>query len=117
MALINVYYPYIFLEHFTLDTGGKYHYEVYNAESGELHEVDLFLFETPTDNKLIPVYDKIGDSLLVANREIFTETTGFTSDGQAVTFESMELAQAFISIDDFLNSRPNYEEVKLPQLA
>ena len=77
----------------------------------------MFLFETPTDNKLIPVYDKIGDSLLVANREIFTETTGFTSDGQAVTFESMELAQAFISIDDFLNSRPNYEEVKLPQLA
>ena len=117
VALGDVYYPYIFLEHFTLDTGGKYHYEVYNAESGELHEVDLFLFETPTDNKLIPVYDKIGDFLLVANREIFTETTGFTSDGQAVTFESMELAQAFISIDDFLNSRPNYEEVKMPQLA
>ena len=117
VALRNVYYPYIFLEHFTLDTGGKYHYEVYNVENGELHEVDLFLFETPTDNKLIPVYDKIGDFLLVANHEIFTETTGFTSDGQAVTFESMELAQAFISIDDFLNSRPSYEEVKMPQLA
>ena len=116
-ALGDVYYPYIFLEHFTLDTGGKYHYEVYNAESGELHEVDLFLFETPTDNKLIPVYDKIGDFLLVANHEIFTETTGFTSDGQAVTGESMELAQAFISIEDFLNSRPSYEEVKMPQLA
>lgn len=114
VALINVYYPYIFLDHFTLDTGGKYHYEVYNVENGELHEVDLFLFETPTDNKLIPVYDKIGDFFLVGNREIFTETTGFTSDGQAVTFESMELVQAFISIDDFLNSRPNYEEVKMP---
>ena len=117
VALRNVYYPYIFLEHFTLDTGGKYHYEVYNVENGELHEVDLFLFETPTDNKLIPVYDKIGDFLLVANHEIFTETTGFTSDGQAVTGESMELAQAFISIEDFLNSRPSYEEVKMPQLA
>lgn len=117
VALRNVYYPYIFLEHFTLDTGGKYHYEVYNVENGELHEVDLFLFETPTDNKLIPVYDKIGDFLLVANHEIFTETTGFTSDGQAVTGEAMELAQAFISIDDFLNSRPSYEEVKMPQLA
>lgn len=117
VALGNVYYPYIFLEHFTLDTGEKYHYEVYNVENGELHEVDLFLFETSTDNKLIPVYDKIGDFLLVANREIFTETTGFTSDGQAVTFESMELAQAFISIEDFLNSRPSYEEVKMPQLA
>ena len=117
VALRNVYYTYIFLEHFTLDTGGKYHYEVYNVENGELHEVDLFLFETPTDNKLIPVYDKIGDFLLVANREIFTETTGFTSDGQAVTVESMELAQAFISIEDFLNSRPSYEEVKMPQLA
>ncbi len=117
VALINVYYPYIFLEHFTLDTGGKYHYEVYNAESSELHEVDLFLFETPTDNKLIPVYDKIGDSLLVANRENHQEITGFNSDGQAITFEVMEPVQAFISIDDFLNSRPNYEEVKLPQLA
>lgn len=117
VALRNVYYPYIFLEHFTLDTGGKYHYEVYNVENGELHEVDLFLFETPTDNKLIPVYDKIGDFLLVANHEIFTETTGFTSDGQAVTGEAMELAQAFISIEDFLNSRPSYEEVKMPQLA
>ena len=63
------------------------------------------------------IYDKIGDSLLVANRENHQEITGFNSDGQAITFEVMEPVQAFISIDDFLNSRPNYEEVKLPQLA
>ncbi len=110
--------PYLFLEVFVPgDVGGKYYYKVYDMEQKAFHEVRLYLFETETDNKLIRVSDLIGDSFLVKNREQATTVTGITSDGQVVAFDSFELTDAFISIDDFLNSRPSYEEVKMPQLA
>lgn len=81
------------------------------------YEVRLFLFETSTDNKLIRIIDLVNDSFIVNNRENYQEVIALNEDGQAVVFETWAPVQSFISVNDLLNSVPNYHEIELPQPA
>ena len=113
-----VFYPYIFLEIGDFSNNhGKFYYRVFNLEEQTNYEVRLFLFETSTDNKLIRIIDLVNDSFIVNNRENYQEVIALNEDGQAVVFETWAPVQSFISVNDLLNSVPNYHEIELPQPA
>lgn len=118
LRAFSQFYPYIFLEIGDFSNNhGKFYYRVFNLEEQTNYEVRLFLFETSTDNKLIRIIDLVNDSFIVNNRENYQEVIALNEDGQAVVFETWAPVQSFISVNDLLNSVPNYHEIELPQPA